>query len=641
MGGPIALLIALDWRLHDERRTILGLHFQEKTVFKDLRTSTKLFILCAMFMIAIGVTTYGLFREKLIAIEFARKELVGTKYLAVARGIFASLLSGRPFDASAAPSSDALGDTLKNLAMAQGEAAATLQTAEPAQALTNSLQVLSSKIESGAAHASALNVLADAQKLATRIADDSNLTLDPDLDSYYVQNLVANKLPTFLKQLGEVYVLASEMGASNAPSNEQAVRFQFLAGQLDSTADDFRKTVAAAYRGNSDGSLKRAIDGPIATMLTNASAYLRGSIPSLASSGVAADGTYSRAVQSAIGAWAAAQLELDRLLQKRIDGLLERMRLSLALTAALVALSILVAVMTHWHVVRPLKRLENVASSVRDTKDYSLRIDYRSKDEIGSLVSAFNTMLAELAAAHERERSEQSELARVARLTTMGAMTASIAHEINQPLAAIVANSNAAQRFLSITPPDLDEVRGALKDIAMDGQRASQVIGSVRAIFKKESQGKGRLAVNDVIEDILTVVRGEIRKHGLVLRTDLHPDLPHVEADRTQIQQVILNLIMNAVEAMAPLTNGDRLLVVRSDLVDARNVIIKIEDSGPGFNPSDKERIFEAFYTTKSEGMGMGLFICRSIVEAHGGRLWASPGAHCGSVLHVVLPSSQ
>jgi signal transduction histidine kinase len=98
---------------------------------------------------------------------------------------------------------------------------------------------------------------------------------------------------------------------------------------------------------------------------------------------------------------------------------------------------------------------------------------------------------------------------------------------------------------------------------------------------------------------------------------------------------------MNAVEAMAPLTNGDRLLVVRSDLVDARNVIIKIEDSGPGFNPSDKERIFEAFYTTKSEGMGMGLFICRSIVEAHGGRLWASPGAHCGSVLHVVLPSSQ
>ena len=346
-------------------------------------------------------------------------------------------------------------------------------------------------------------------------------------------------------------------------------------------------------------------------------------------------------MESAVGAWATAQLELDRLLQKRIDGLLERMRSSLALTAALVALSILVAVMTHWHVVRPLRRLENVASSVRDTKDYSLRIDYSSKDEIGSLASAFNTMLAELAAAHERERSEQSELARVARLTTMGAMTASIAHEINQPLAAIVANSNAAQRFLSITPPDLDEVRAALKDIATDGQRASHVIGSVRAIFKKESRGKGLLAINDVIEDILTLVRGEIRKHGILLRKDLLRNLPHVDADRTQLQQVIMNLIMNAVEAMAPLMDRERLLVVRSDVFDAGNVVITIEDFGPGFNPGDKDRIFDAFYTTKSEGMGMGLFICRSIVEAHGGRLWASPGAHCGSVFHVVLPSSE
>ncbi len=610
-------------------------------MFKNLRTSTKLFILCTMFMIAIGVTTYGLFREKLIAIEFARKELIGTKYLATVRKLYATVLAGPPFDASAAPSSATPSDLLKDLAAAQREAAATLQTGEPAQALANSLQSWASNSESSATHTSALNVLADAQRLATRVADDSNLTLDPDLDSYYVQSLVANKLPAFLRQLGELQALAREMAAAGAPSKEHTVRFQFLAGQLDSTADDLRETGAAAYRGNPDGSLKQAIDGPITAMLANTDAYLRGLNSGLADSSVTGDGAYDRAVQSATGAWATATAELDRLLQKRIDGLLERMRLSLALTAALVALSILVAAMTDWYVVRPLKRLENVASSVRDTKDYSLRIDYRSKDEIGSLVLAFNTMLAELAAAREREQSEQSELARVARLTTMGAMTASIAHEINQPLAAIVANSNAAQRFLAITPPDLDEVRGALKDIAMDGQRASHVIGSVRAIFKKESTGKGQLAINDVIEDILTVVRGEIRKHGIVLKKDLRPDLPHVEADRTQVQQVILNLIMNAVEAMTPLTNGDRLLVVRSDVVDAGNVIIKIEDLGPGFNPGDKERIFEAFYTTKSEGMGMGLFICRSIVEAHGGRLWASPGAHSGSVLHVVLPGSQ
>jgi signal transduction histidine kinase len=419
------------------------------------------------------------------------------------------------------------------------------------------------------------------------------------------------------------------------------VRFQFLAGQLGSTADELRGTVAAAYRGNPDGRLKQAIESPFAALLADTHSYLEDLKSAPATGAVAASGSFGRVVQGAAGAWTTAELELDRLLKKRIDGLLGRMRSSLTLTAALVALSILLAIMTHWHVVRPLKQLENVASSVRDTKDYSLRIDYSSKDEIGSVASAFDNMLAVLAVAHERERSEQSELARVARLTTMGAMTASIAHEINQPLAAIVANSSAAQRFLSITPPDLDEVRGALKDIAMDGQRASQVIGSVRAIFKKESQGKGQLAVNDVIEDILTLVRGELRKHGILLRKDLHPNLPNVEADRTQFQQVILNLIMNAVEAMAALVNQDRSLIVRSDVFDAGNVVITIEDSGAGFKPGDKERIFDAFYTTKAEGMGMGLFICRSIVEAHGGRLWASSGQQCGAVFYLVLPSSR
>jgi signal transduction histidine kinase len=222
----------------------------------------------------------------------------------------------------------------------------------------------------------------------------------------------------------------------------------------------------------------------------------------------------------------------------------------------------------------------------------------------------------------------------------MGAMTASIAHEINQLLAAIITNSSAAQRFLSITPPDLDEVRAALKDIVMDGQRASHVIKSVRAIFKQHSEIKSRLPVNDVIEEIFTLVRGELQKHGVLVKRELLPGLPHVKADRTQLQQVIMNLILNAVEAMA-VTDHDRLLIVRSDVFDVENVIITIEDSGSGINPENNERIFDAFYTTKPEGMGMGLFICRSIVEAHGGRLWASRGARRGSVFHLVLPSSE
>ncbi len=610
-------------------------------MFKNLRTSTKLFILCTMFMIAIGVTTYGLFREKLIAIEFARKELVGTKYLAAVRKLSSTVLSGQPFDASVAPSGDALGGILEDLATAQGEAAAMLQTAEPARALASSLELWSSNIKSDAAHVSALNALANVEQLATRIADDSNLTLDPDLDSYYMQNLVAKKLPVFLRQLGELQLLAREIAAAGAPSSEQAVRAQFLARRLESSANEVKDTVEAAYRGNPDGSLKQAIYSPFAAMLSSTSDYLQGLNSRLATSDVAADGTYIRAAESAVGAWATSQLELDRLLQKRIDGLLERMRSSLALTAALVALSILVAVMTHWHVVRPLRRLENVASAVRDTKDYRLRIDYTSKDEIGRLASAFNNMLAELDAAHERERSEQSEIARVARLTTMGAMTASIAHEINQPLAAIVANSNAAQRWLSNVPPNLDEARIGLSNIVRDGHRASNVIKSVREIFKKESQGKGELDVNDVIEDILTLVGGEIRRQRLMLKKELPRDLPCVVADRTQLQQVVINLIMNAIEAMREVTDRERLLTVQTYAYDTRNVVIKIQDFGAGIKPSEKERIFDAFFTTKSEGMGMGLFICRSIIEAHGGRLWASPGTHHGSVFHVTLPSSQ
>ena len=613
-------------------------------MFKDLRTSTKLIVLCAMFMIAIGVTTYSLLREKLMAIEFAQKELIGTKYLASLRRLYTT--ATQPFDGSVTSYSDSFRDILKDLASAQADAVGTLQTEKPEQELAASLQSSLSKIENGTANILAPDVLAKAQTLAARIADDSNLTLDPDLDSFYVQDIVDRTLPAFLRQLGELESVARQTTVTKTLSLERTERIKYVAGALRSISDEVGDDTAAAYRGNGDGSLKQSIDKAFATMSSRTEAYLRdlnaslpvGDVPFNA---IAANGSYDRAVESAVGAFAAALLELDRLLQSRIDRLSEKMRWSLALTGALSALSILVAVLTYRHVVRPLKRLEGVASSVGESKDYSLRIDYSSKNEIGRLVSAFNTMLAELAAAHERERSEQSELARATRLTTMGAMTASIAHEINQPLAAIVANSNAAQRWLSRAPPDLDEVRVALKNIVKDGHRASDVIGSIRAIFKRDSRAKDRLDVNDVIVDVLALVGPEIRKQQILLARELHPDLPQTIGDRTQLQQVFMNLAMNAIESMTKVTNRERLLLVKSYVRDVGNIEITIEDSGSGIDPFEKDRIFDAFYTTKSEGMGMGLFICRSIIEAHGGRLWASPGAHCGSVFHVVLPSIQ
>jgi signal transduction histidine kinase len=617
-------------------------------VFKNLRTSTKLVILCGMFVISVGATTYSLIAEKQIAIEFARKELVGSRYLAAVRGIYATVLAGRPIEASAAPPSRQTDDILKALAAAQSDAGKSLQTGEFAQSLAEALRLLwSSDLDSAAAYTLALDALAKARQLVSRIADDSNLALDPDLDSYYVQDLVTKKLPAFLHQLGEVQILSREAAAVRTPSSEQKVQLKILEGLLRSIEDEMKANLTAAYRGNPDGSLKQGVDGAFAAMMSNTNVYLGGLNASFLGSEVAGRNAaastrlYGSAVESTIGAWAAAQSELDGLLQKRIDGLVKMMRLSLALTGALAALSIIIAVMTHRHIVRPLERLENVASTVRETKDYSLRIDYTSKNEIGRLTAAFNDMLSELAAARERERSEQSELARVARVTSMGALTASIAHEINQPLAAIVANSNAAQRWLSNARPDLDEARTALNNIVRDGHRASQMIGSVRAMFKKDSRKRDQLAVNDLIEDILTLVDGAIKKQQVSIRTELLQDLPDVVADRTQLQQVLMNLIMNAVEAMDPVTNRERLLSIKSDIHDSGTVMIMVEDSGTGIDPDNTERIFEAFFTTKPDGMGMGLSMCRSIIEAHGGRLWASPGASHGSVFHVVLPSSE
>jgi C4-dicarboxylate-specific signal transduction histidine kinase len=267
-------------------------------------------------------------------------------------------------------------------------------------------------------------------------------------------------------------------------------------------------------------------------------------------------------------------------------------------------------------------------------------MNYAGKNEIGRLAAAFNDMLAELSTVRERERSEQSEFMQVARLTTMGAMTASIAHEINQPLGAIAANANAAQRWLSRPVPDLDEARLALKNIATDAHRASQVIGSVRAMFRKDNAERAAVAIDEIIKEVIALVQGEIRKHGITVRIDLSDDLPNVMGDRIRLLQMFLNLIRNAIEAMSLVMDRERILVVKSCTHDREALLVTVQDTGPGFDSNDSERMFDAFYTTKADGMGMGLSICRQIAEGHGGRLWALPGTPHGSAFHVVLPTS-
>jgi PAS domain S-box-containing protein len=236
-------------------------------------------------------------------------------------------------------------------------------------------------------------------------------------------------------------------------------------------------------------------------------------------------------------------------------------------------------------------------------------------------------------------RAAQRELARVSRQTTVGAMAASIAHEINQPLSALVTNGSIGLLLLAKPDSDRNELRDVLKRIIDDGHRASHIIASIQAMFRKDQRERSPMGVDDVVRDVLALVRGELASHGVSLHVDLRRELPPVTADPVQLQQVLLNLIMNAVEAMSSVDTGERLLLVKSDLHGPRDVVIAVEDSGPGIDPSHIDRVFDAFFTTKSRGMGLGLSICKSIVESHGGRLWASHRIPHGSVFHVQLPS--
>ena len=240
--------------------------------------------------------------------------------------------------------------------------------------------------------------------------------------------------------------------------------------------------------------------------------------------------------------------------------------------------------------------------------------------------------------AEEALRDARADLERMARLTTMGELTASIAHEINQPLAAIVTQSQAAQRFLKRNEPDLDEVQDALACIARDGMRASEVIRGLRALARKSAPQLTRLDIDDVIREVLALARGELVRHDVVLRTELGSDERLVLGDHVQLQQVLLNLVMNGVEAMRE-TERTRELSVSSTLAEpGSSVLVAVRDTGTGFDPAVADRMFQPFFTTKPDGTGMGLTICRSIVEAHGGRLWVSPRAPHGADVRFTVP---
>jgi PAS domain S-box-containing protein len=248
------------------------------------------------------------------------------------------------------------------------------------------------------------------------------------------------------------------------------------------------------------------------------------------------------------------------------------------------------------------------------------------------------TALIRAEQAEQALRKAQAELAHVTRVTMLGELTASIAHEVNQPLAAVVANAEASLRWLNREQPDLPAARRSVEWVINDGCRASDVIRRVRALAKKSDMETARLDLNQVVNEAITLVDRELIKHQVSLRTELAPALPEILGDRVQLQQVIINLLMNGIEAMDSITDRPRELLIRSGKDDTGQLILSVTDNGIGISAENANRLFNAFFTTKSSGLGMGLSICRSIVEAHGGRMSASSNEGPGATFQLVLP---
>jgi PAS domain S-box-containing protein len=275
---------------------------------------------------------------------------------------------------------------------------------------------------------------------------------------------------------------------------------------------------------------------------------------------------------------------------------------------------------------------------LRDNNGAYHRISWQAVSE-GGLIYGMGRDVTELREAATALREVQGELARVTRQSTLAAMTASIAHEIGQPLSAIATNASAGLRWLTRTDPNFDEARAAFTEIVEDVHRASDVIASIRGMLRKDSHEKTTFDVNDVVRQILALMHGELEKHDVVAQQHLSGNLPPIVGERVQLQQVVLNLVMNAVEAMGEVSGRRRSLSVNTRAVDPPGVLVTVADTGHGIGPGQMDRIFDAFFTTKPQGMGMGLSICQSIVTAHGGRLWATPGEPHGTIFHVQLPA--
>jgi C4-dicarboxylate-specific signal transduction histidine kinase len=246
--------------------------------------------------------------------------------------------------------------------------------------------------------------------------------------------------------------------------------------------------------------------------------------------------------------------------------------------------------------------------------------------------------IAERKQAEEALRQAQADLTHASRVSSMGELTASLAHEVKQPIAAAITNANTCLRWLSRDQPDLEEARAAASRMVQDGRRASEIVNRVRLLFKKDTLQRESVDLNEIIREMMLILHNEATKFAVLVLTELAADLPQVMGDRVQLQQVLMNLMMNGIDAMKDV-DGTRELTIQSQGGEDGQVLISVSDTGVGLPPQQTDKIFTAFFTTKTHGTGMGLRISRSIIESHGGRLWAADNSPCGARFQFTLPA--
>jgi C4-dicarboxylate-specific signal transduction histidine kinase len=287
------------------------------------------------------------------------------------------------------------------------------------------------------------------------------------------------------------------------------------------------------------------------------------------------------------------------------------------------------------------ERGDNAVGAARATARGPVAKEVEITEELGDLRNKLKQVESTLREAERRNLDAQVQLAHANRIAILGQLAASIAHEVNQPVSATLMNAETALRWLSASPPRLDSARQSIDHIITNGKRVIDIIGLIRDLAKKAPARRRGLEINRAILEVIELTCNELSKNDVLVQTRLTDGLPRVWGDQVQLQQVILNLIMNATEAMSEATEGSRELLISTSKAETDGVLVIVSDSGPGLPQANPERVFEAFYTTKPSGLGMGLSICRSIVEIHGGRLWAAPNEPRGAVFCMMLPIGE